>query len=132
MQQRVDQRAGMDACAGMHHHAGRLIDCDQVAIFVQHRKRNLFRRGMQRRRLGWFDVDFFTSANQVARPPGSAVHQHAAVPDPFLDTGAAEFGKALLEREVETLASVAGFCDDCTETCILLKWLSLSNPRLPW
>ena len=52
VQQRVHQRAGMDARAGMHHHAGRLIDGHQVGVFVKDGERNVFGRGVQRRRFG--------------------------------------------------------------------------------
>ena len=44
MQQGVHQRSGMDARAGVHHHAGGLIDRHQVGVFIEHGEGDVFRQ----------------------------------------------------------------------------------------
>jgi len=60
VQQRVDQGSGMDAGAGVYHHAGRLIDGHHIRVFIEHGQGNGFRHGAERRRLGGFDVNSLT------------------------------------------------------------------------
>ena len=65
MQQRVDQSAGVDACAGVNHHSGGLIHCYQVLVFIQNRQGDVFRSGVQGDRRGGLHFDDFGPANQA-------------------------------------------------------------------
>ncbi len=48
-EQGVDQRAAGDAGAGVHGHAGGLVDGDDVGVFVEDVEGNRFRFGAKRR-----------------------------------------------------------------------------------
>ncbi len=50
--QRVDQRAGPVAGAGMHHQPGRLVDDDQLGILVEDVERDVLALGLRGLRLG--------------------------------------------------------------------------------
>ena len=78
VQQRVDQRAGVYAGAGVHHHAGRLIHHHDVGVFVEDRQRDVFRRGAQRRGLGRLHVDRLPAATSAREARWRAIHQHEA------------------------------------------------------
>ena len=85
VEQRVHQRAAAArvlalARAGMHHHAGGLVDHGQVRVFIDHIERNLFRHGLERRgmRLAG-DVDVLAAA-QLERGFLAARHRPAHRP----------------------------------------------------
>ncbi len=56
--------------------------------------------------LGGFHVDEIAGMQHARRPPGRAIHQHAAALDPVLQAGTAEFGKLLVERVVQAFTGV--------------------------
>src|ERR1035441_91816 len=84
----------MYASAGVDHHAGGLIDGNQVAIFVEDGERDGFGRGAQGGRIGGFHFDGFAGAYGVGGAAGKAGHQDAAGADPLLQAGAAGLGEA--------------------------------------
>src|ERR1700676_762744 len=45
----VDERAGGIASAGVHGHSGRLVDDDEVGVFVEDVEGDIFGGGLQRR-----------------------------------------------------------------------------------
>jgi hypothetical protein len=106
MQERIDQRAGMDACAGMHDHAGGLIDGHDVRIFVEDGEGDLLRCGMERGRIGRLDVNDIRRPDGIRRTGGVSVDEHMAALDPTLHTGAADLGKALVHRVIQPFARI--------------------------
>ena len=56
-EQGVDQRAGIDAGAGVHHHARGFVDGHEILVFVEHTQWNRFRLGAQRTQLGGLHID---------------------------------------------------------------------------
>ena len=109
MQQRVHQCPRVNARPGVHHHTGGFIDSYHVRVFVQHRERDRFGRGVEPRRFGRFHRDGLTRAYRVRGPRRRSIQQHAAAPDPTLDPGTAEFGQALVQHLVQPLAGLVGF-----------------------
>ena len=57
VQQCIHQRARMDSCARVNHHAGRLVDGDHIVIFIKDGERDVFWRGAKWRWVGWLDLD---------------------------------------------------------------------------
>src|ERR1035438_9139696 len=55
-EERVDQRALRVPCPRMNGHARRLVDADDVFIFVENIERNGFRLGLERG--AWLRIDF--------------------------------------------------------------------------
>ena len=62
MDQRVDQRAGPVAGAGMHDQPGRLVDDDQLVILVEDVERDVLALRLGRLRLGQLDGDCLAGA----------------------------------------------------------------------
>jgi hypothetical protein len=106
MQERVHQRAGMDACPGMYDHAGGLIDGHDVRIFVEDGERDLLRCGMERGWIGWLDVNDIRQPDGIRRTGGVPVNEHVPLLDPSLHTGAADLGKALVHRMIQPFARI--------------------------
>ena len=52
MQQCVDERAVAVPCPCVYDHAGRLIDHDDVRVFIQDFERQIFGFGLERRQAG--------------------------------------------------------------------------------
>src|ERR1035441_3243427 len=96
----------MYASAGVDHHAGGLIDGNQVAIFVEDGERDGFGRGAQGGRIGGFHFDGFAGAYGVGGAAGKTSHPDAAGADPLRKAGAAELGKPLAKQLVEPLGGV--------------------------
>ena len=85
IEQRVDQRSAVARVfilprPGMNHHPGRLVDHRQVGVLERHIQRNVFRRGLERRRMR------LAGNRQSARPraasarPSRAGHRPAHRP----------------------------------------------------
>lgn len=106
MQQSVNQRSGMDARAGVDHHAGGLIDGDEVVVFIEHRERDVLWRGLQRRERRGVHVDEFGAADCVGSTLGDAVNSDAPGFDPPLNTGATELGEAGVKEGIQPRAAV--------------------------
>ena len=73
MQQRIDQRVLAVAGAGMNDQARRLVDYDQVFIFIKNIEGNRFRLivDLFRRRLVYFNA--IAGAHKIARAGGGAI-----------------------------------------------------------
>ena len=70
-EQRVDQRAVGRAVRGMRHHAGRLVDDQQVVVFVDDVERDRFGLGAERARRLDRVLDAVAGLEQRARLPGA-------------------------------------------------------------
>ena len=108
-EERVDERAGDCAGAGMDGHAGGFVDGDDVVVFVEDIERNGFGFGADGRALGDFETDFFAAVKmERAFLRGVAIDLDEAGHDQFLDAGAAEFGALGGDEAVETRAGIGG------------------------
>ena len=92
----------------MNHHAGRLIDRNDLGVLIEDTQRKILREGVERSQLGRLDVDDFAAAQAEGGAPGAAVHAHAAGLDPVLQARAAVGAELLLQENVEPFAGVAG------------------------
>jgi hypothetical protein len=106
MQERVDQCSGMDSRAGMHDHAGGLVDGHHVRIFVEDGERDLLGCGMERGRIGRLDVNDIHRPDGIRRTGRIPVNAHVALLDPTLHTGAADLWKALVHRVIQPFARI--------------------------
>ena len=74
--QRVDQRSRIVPVTGMHHHAGRLVDDNQVVVFVTDVQRYVFRNDLHfPQRIGHHDRYPIQRFDFITRLDGHAVHQ---------------------------------------------------------
>ena len=111
VQQRVNQRAAIAivvgrARAGVHHHAGRLIDDGEVVVFVDDVERNIFGHGAQRRRRGVaHDGDGFAAFELERCFRWLAIDQRLLFLQQQLYAGATGVGDLRDEVLVEALAS---------------------------
>ena len=77
--QGIDQRARIVAVAGMDDHAGRLVDDNQVVVFIQNVERNVFGDDFQfAERVGHDDLYPIRGLHLITRLDGRAVHQNVA------------------------------------------------------
>ena len=85
----VDQRAARGAGSSVDGHAGRLVDGDDVGVFVEDVKENGFGFGAEERaRLG-MDGDELATAESMRALAGTSVDQYQPGRDQLLHTGAA-------------------------------------------
>ena len=108
VQQRVHERAGMNAGAGVDHHSGGLVDRHHVLRPHKARERDGLRAGAQRGRVGGFHVDGIAAAHSARGAGGGAFHQGAAGLDPLLNARPAVFRKTFVQQLVQAFAGVAG------------------------
>ncbi len=109
-EQGIDERAAWMPVRGMDHHAGGLVDDDEMFIL----KRDIERDGFCARLGGLHGRDF--NPDGIARfDPviglhyGRAIDGDLAVADQALKTGTAEFRKSGFEDPVETVAGIVRF-----------------------
>ena len=104
-QKAVQQRAVPVACGRMHNQSGRLIDDDNVFVFIKHFEIDavfgLIRRVFRRRLRS--DDQFIAVGHFHANTRGRfAVDEHRPGFDPFLKTGAAHRGNQDSQNLVKT------------------------------
>src|SRR6185312_566254 len=101
VQQRVLQRAGRIAGAGMHDEARRLVDDDDVGVLVADVERDLLGRGADLALEAHLDEDRLAAAHDVARQDLGAVERRGAGLDPGREPRARiireEIGQNLVE-----------------------------------
>ena len=106
VQQRIHQRAPVNARARVYHHAGWFINRHQVVVLVEHRQGNRFRRRLQRRTLDHFHCHRLPSAQPHAGACRLClVHTYPPVADQLLDAGSAGGGKMSGQVDVQALAA---------------------------
>jgi len=108
MQQRVDQRAIGISRRGMHHHAVRLVDHDEVVILEMNFQRVFLRRVDQRHGLGQRDGDEIAGFHRISRLGGMAVDDDELLADERLDARAREIRQARGKKRVEALGRDIG------------------------
>lgn len=112
MQQCIHQRAPIARVvgrsrAGVHHHARRLVDYRQIAVFVDNIERDLLRNGAQWRRLGRpGDGDPLAAAQPQRRFGGRVIDQHFPLLDQLLNARARDFRQLRRQVLVKPLARV--------------------------
>ena len=113
-QQGVQQRAGRVLVGGMHHHAGRLVEREQVIVLEEDVEPDVFGRHLAPARLALRrERDRHQIAERGARGDAAdrrAVHGHQSVRDPRLDARAGrgvDVGEMPAEHEVEPPPGVA-------------------------
>jgi hypothetical protein len=89
MQQSVDERSASRPCASMNDHAGRLIDHDEVFIFVEQLDGNVFGFGAQGRARQNFDLDRVSGGDSMRPAACAARDAYATLINELLDTRAA-------------------------------------------
>src|SRR5579864_8754069 len=92
--------------AGVDHHAGGLIDGDQIRVLKEDFDRQVFRLGMERRQLCGLNLYRFGATQQIRRLLWRIVNSHAAGPDPILQARAAVFGQSLMQIVVQPLTRI--------------------------
>lgn len=106
VEQRIDEGAAGAARAGVDDEARRLVDGDDIGVFVEDFKGDRFGFGPQWLwRLGVY-LNAFTAAEFVGGFARFAVHADAAPLNPLLETRAAEFGQGGRDGMVEPLAGL--------------------------
>ena len=73
VQQRVHQRPGANASAGVHDHARGLVDCHHVGVLIENREREIFRSGVERSGCGRLDIHHIVFAQRVRRAGGASI-----------------------------------------------------------
>jgi outer membrane assembly lipoprotein YfiO len=94
----------------MHDQSGRLVDNEQVLVFVNNRKRDGFGpEGLALRRGAQFDREGIAGLHPVCRARGgAAINPHCTIVDELLQVAAGELGHELRQRAIEALAMHVG------------------------
>src|SRR5579885_628349 len=101
----------MGSRAGVDGQPGGFVHRDYGRVLIKNFYGQILRLGFERRRLGWRDLDFFSAAQHQRRLRGRAVHQHASVVDPALDSRTAVLGEVILKKTVEARGGAGGEAD---------------------
>ena len=119
MQERVDEGTVRVAGGGMHDHAGRLVDHDEIRVVVKDIQGQRFRAW--RRRGGRRDVDSHdvAGADGEAGARGGPVEPDPALPDQPLDLRSGSAAETSRQKLVET---AAGVIDRHVEIHVLGRW----------
>ena len=97
----------MTAGAGMHNHAGRLIDGDHIRVLIENFERQGFRLCVEWRQLSRLNVDRFGAVQQVRPLLWRVVDPDSPGLDPPLQARAAVLRQPLMQIEVEPLTGIA-------------------------
>ncbi len=106
VQQRVDQGAGMIACARVDYQAGGLVDGDQIVAGIENFQRDIFGESFEGFQAGGFDGDALGAMQCCRWLHGMAVDRYVSGFDPILQSGAAELRKVRLQEMIEALSGV--------------------------
>jgi hypothetical protein len=104
--QGVDQRAAGGTRAGMHGHAGGLVDRDDVRVFVKDVERNGFRLGAERRARLDLDGDALAAPEPIRAFGGTGVDEHQARGYEFLHSATTDAADASGYELIEALSSI--------------------------
>ena len=103
MEQGVDEGSVMDTGSSMDGHAGRLVDDDDVGVFVDDVERDVFGSGGQGRQVSGVDVDHVGGAEELRGFGGLLIDEDATVFGPGLQAGTRDSGELPLQEMIETL-----------------------------
>jgi hypothetical protein len=99
--QRIHQRVLLIARAGMHDHAGRLVDHEQIVVFEKDRERNHLRRGVDLLH-GWnLQLHDVASAHDLPRARLRRVQPNEAALDQRLESRTRKIGQLQREEAVQ-------------------------------
>jgi hypothetical protein len=100
MDERIDQRTGPVAGAGMNDEAGWLAKHDQVVVFVEHVERDVFALRLRIFRFGQVDLEDIAGMDLLLRfGHRLAVDRHRSLCDQALDPVAGEFTRKCVRQE---------------------------------
>ena len=99
--QRVDQSSSVHSFRRVHSHSARLVDNDNVGVFVENIERQIFRQIFRVDAFRFGDADNFAAAEFVARLDSFPVDGNRAFANDFLNVRAGFFGKFFTEINVQ-------------------------------
>ena len=106
--QRVDQRPAPVPRRGMHHHAARLVDHDDIRILVHHIERDVLGLNLDLSRLGQLDRNRVGFTDLVVLFERFSVLADRARFNQPLQRGARHVGKASAEHPIQTVSLLLG------------------------
>ena len=107
MEQSIYERAARMARRGVYDHARRLVDHDQVYVFVQNRECERFRLDFDLGHLGWSSNDDITFDELTRRANHGVVEQRPSLFDPTPHLCARRL-RPFAQEDVQALARFAG------------------------
>ncbi len=121
--QRVDQRAGLVACGGMHHEAARLVDDDDVVIFIDDIERDIFADWLGRDRFRHVDCDRIARGDMISGvADGGASGGDGTGEDQRFQPRARQLRKAHREHAVEPDRSLVAGDGDFKPLTVVRSW----------
>ena len=106
MKQRVHQRVRLVAGARMDHQPGRLVEHEQVFVFVENPERNFFGLIGDRGDIRLGQPNDVSGLDRFARPGLPIVPSHRAGANPLLQTRTRKLRQSLREKTVEAHAAL--------------------------
>ncbi len=103
MQQRVEQRAVGMPGRRMHHQPGRLVDHQNLVVFIDDVERNVLRHPFALRLLFGAQLEHRTGMHGVAGAQHGAIHRQQTILDPGREARTRVFGEELRRDLIETL-----------------------------
>ena len=108
VEQRVDQRAVRISRCGMHDHARRFVEHDEVIVLEKNFQRDVLRRVVQRHGLGQGDGDEVAGFHRIPGFRGLAVDDDELVADERLDARAREVRQTGGKERIKAFAGGIG------------------------
>jgi hypothetical protein len=96
----------------VHGHAGRLVDGDDVVVFIKDVERNGFRFGTQRRTRLHLDLNAVSGAEALGTLGHTGIYEHEPGVNEFLDPGAADVAETSGDSVIEALARIVFVGDE--------------------
>src|SRR5882762_6237982 len=124
--QGVHQRSGGIAGACMHGHAGRLVDGQDVLVFVENIERNGFGFSTQRRARPDFDGDVLAASHAMRALCRASIDEHQSRGDEFLHTRAADAIEAGSDALIEAFAGLVFGNDEF----VVRRFVALAHPEI--
>ncbi len=124
--QSVHERAAGIAGACVHSHTGRLVDSQDVCIFIENIERNRFGFSAQRRTRPDFDGDVLAAAYAMRTLGWVSIDEHQAGGDEFLDARAADTIETGSDTLIEAFAGLAL----CNDEFVKRRFVALAHPEI--
>src|SRR5438132_3368567 len=103
MQQGIDKRPRLNACARMHHHAGRFIDHNEMIIFKEDLERDIFGCQVNRFRPRLPNHNRISAPHLLACPTVFTIQRDAARRDKLLNPAAGKASYCFCQKNVYAL-----------------------------
>jgi hypothetical protein len=104
VEQRVHECPRLVTSGRMHHHPGRLVHDDEIAILVDDAQRQCLRCGDRLDRCGNLDGDNLSCFNRLVHTRWTLIDTDMSVPDEPLDLRSRSVGEDRDQEEIESLA----------------------------